>query len=46
MRFLLILLSVLLVPQIAMAGGFESLGMTGTERGIYTVLILSSHTVL
>ena len=39
MRFLLILLSVLLVPQIAMAGGFESLGMTGTERGIYTVLI-------
>ncbi|MEI7995950.1 MAG: sodium:proton antiporter NhaD, partial [Methylococcaceae bacterium] len=22
-----------------MAGGFESLGMTGTERGIYTVLI-------
>ena len=39
MRFLLILLSVLLVPQMAMAGGFESLGMTGTERGIYTVLI-------
>lgn len=23
----------------AMAGGFESLGLTGTERGIYTVLI-------
>ena len=39
MRFLLILLAVLLVPQMAMAGGFESLGMTGTERGIYTVLI-------
>ena len=39
MRFILILLSVLLVPQIAMASGFESLGLTGTERGIYTVLI-------
>ena len=39
MRFLLIMLSVLLVPQIAMASGFESLGLTGTERGIYTVLI-------
>ena len=39
MRFLLILLSVLLVPQVAMASGFESLGLTGTERGIYTVLI-------
>ena len=39
MRFLLILLSILLAPQMAMAGGFESLGLTGTERGIYTVLI-------
>ena len=39
MRFLLILLSILLVPEMAMAGGFESLGLTGTERGIYTVLI-------
>jgi len=38
-RFLLILLSALLVPQMAMASGFESLGLTGTERGIYTVLI-------
>jgi len=38
-RFLLILLSMLLVPQMVMAGGFESLGLTGTERGIYTVLI-------
>lgn len=32
-------LSLLLLPEIAMAGGFESLGLTGTERGIYTVLI-------
>ena len=29
----------LLMPQMAMAGGFESLGLTGTERGIYCVLI-------
>jgi Na+/H+ antiporter NhaD/arsenite permease-like protein len=33
------LLSLLLLPGMAMAGGFESLGLTGTERGIYTVLI-------
>lgn len=39
MRLLLVLLSVLLIPQVAMAGGFENLGLTGTERGIYTVLI-------
>ncbi len=39
MRFLLILLSILLMPQMAIAGGFESLELTGTERGIYTVLI-------
>ncbi len=39
MRFLLVLLSILLAPQMAMAGGFENLGLTGTERGIYTVLI-------
>lgn len=39
MRFLFVLLSILLVPEMAMAGGFESLGLTGTERGIYTVLI-------
>jgi Na+/H+ antiporter NhaD/arsenite permease-like protein len=38
-RLLLVLLSVLLIPQVAMAGGFENLGLTGTERGIYTVLI-------
>lgn len=39
MRFLFVLLSLLLLPELAMAGGFESLGLTGTERGIYTVLI-------
>ena len=38
-RSLLVLLSLLLLPGMAMAGGFESLGLTGTERGIYTVLI-------
>lgn len=38
MRFLL-LLSILLVPGLAMASTYESLGLTGTERGIYTVLI-------
>ena len=39
MRFLFVLLLMLLVPEFAMAGGIESLGLTGTERGIYTVLI-------
>jgi Na+/H+ antiporter NhaD/arsenite permease-like protein len=29
----------LLLPEIVMAGNFESLGLTGTERGIYSVLI-------
>jgi len=38
-RSLFVLLSLLLLPEMAMAGGFESLGLTGTERGIYTVLI-------
>lgn len=38
-RFLLVFLLVLLVPQMAMAENFASLDMTGTERGIYTVLI-------
>lgn len=38
-RFLLVFFLVLLVPQMAMAETFESLEMTGTERGIYTVLI-------
>ncbi len=39
MRFLFVLLSLVLLPGFAMAGGFENLGLTGTERGIYTVLI-------
>lgn len=39
-RFLLVLLFVLLVPEMAVASEvFKSLEMTGTERGIYTVLI-------
>lgn len=38
-RFLCAFLLMLLLPEIVMAGGFESLGLTGTERGIYTVLI-------
>jgi len=39
LRSLFVVLSLLLLPEMAMAGGFESLGLTGTERGIYTVLI-------
>lgn len=39
MRFLFVLLSLVLLPEFAIAGGFENLGLTGTERGIYTVLI-------
>ncbi len=39
LRSFFVLLSILLLPEVAMAGGFESLGLTGTERGIYTVLI-------
>lgn len=39
MRSLFVILLMLLLPEAAMAGGFESLGLTGTERGIYTVLI-------
>jgi len=38
-RLLFILLLALLVPQMAMAEEIETLGLTGTERGIYTVLI-------
>ncbi|MBS3953483.1 MAG: sodium:proton antiporter NhaD [Methylomicrobium sp.] len=37
-RFLLVLL-ILVLPELALASGFESLKLTGTERGIYTVLI-------
>lgn len=39
MRLLLILAGLLFVPQMAMAEEFHNLGLTGTERGIYTVLI-------
>lgn len=39
MRLLFILLLSLLVPQVAMAEELGTLGLTGTERGIYTVLI-------
>ena len=38
-RFLFILLLAVLAPGIAMAEGLETLDMTGTERGIFTVLI-------
>ncbi len=39
MRSIFVLLALYWLPGLAMAGGFESLGLTGTERGIYTVLI-------
>lgn len=39
LRLLLILAGLLLVPEIAMAEEFKNLGLTGTERGIYTVLV-------
>lgn len=38
-RFLLVFLIALLLPEMVMAESFTSLDMTGTERGIYTVLI-------
>ncbi|MEQ1638003.1 MAG: sodium:proton antiporter NhaD [Methylococcales bacterium] len=38
-RFLFVLLALVLLPELAIAGGFDNLGLTGTERGIYTVLI-------
>ncbi len=39
-RLLLVLAGLLLMPQLAMAGeSVANLGLTGTERGIYTVLI-------
>jgi Na+/H+ antiporter NhaD/arsenite permease-like protein len=38
-RFLFVLLLTVLVPEIAMAEGLETLDMTGTERGVFTVLI-------
>ncbi len=39
LRLLLIFAGLLLLPEIAMAEEFKNLGLTGTERGIYTVLI-------
>lgn len=39
LRLLLILAGLLFLPQIAMAEEIKNLGLTGTERGIYTVLI-------
>lgn len=40
MRSLIVLLVVLLLPELAMAAEeFQNLGLTGTQRGIYTVLI-------
>ncbi len=39
LRILLILAGLLFLPEIAMAEEFKNLGLTGTERGIYTVLI-------
>jgi len=39
LRLLLILAGLLFLPEIAMAEEFHNLGLTGTERGIYTVLI-------
>jgi Na+/H+ antiporter NhaD/arsenite permease-like protein len=39
LRTLLILAGLLFLPEIAMAEEFKNLGLTGTERGIYTVLI-------
>jgi len=39
LRLLIIFAGLLLVPQLAAAAEFANLGLTGTERGIYTVLI-------
>ena len=39
LRLLLIFSGLLLVPQMAAAAELVNLGLTGTERGIYTVLI-------
>lgn len=39
LRLLLIFAGLLLLPELAMAEEFKNLGLTGTERGIYTVLI-------
>ena len=40
LRFFFLLLSILALPEMAMAAEkIETLGLTGTERGIYTVLV-------
>ena len=39
MKFVVLALLALFLPQFAFAEGFQNLDMTGTERGIYTVLI-------
>lgn len=39
LRLLLIFAGLLFLPEIALAEEFKNLGLTGTERGIYTVLI-------
>ncbi len=39
MRLIGLVFAMLLLPELALASEFESLGQTGTERGIYTVLI-------
>jgi Na+/H+ antiporter NhaD/arsenite permease-like protein len=39
LRFLFVLLFMLLLPELAIAADFDTLGLTGTQRGIYTVLI-------
>ena len=39
LRILLIFAGLLFLPELAMAEEFKNLGLTGTERGIYTVLI-------
>ncbi len=38
-RYLFVFLAALLLPELVMAAEFENLGLTGTQRGIYTVLI-------
>ncbi len=39
MKLIVLALLAFLLPQFAFAEGFQNLDMTGTERGIYTVLI-------
>ncbi len=39
MKLVILALLAFLLPQFAFAEGFQNLDMTGTERGIYTVLI-------